>query len=343
MAKKKKAEPPENHERWLLSYADFMTLLFALFVVLYGFAMSKQTEVKALVQGLIQSFTEMGFVTARPGSTVLSGNYGVQEGNDSSDVRAASPSQQMAIVQAPTQGGGGLLDTGQPPTNQPMPSQKSTLESKDQLPIDNATNNNAGAPFDAIRKEFKSSLEELISSGLININEDENWLTIELNSGLIFPSGSATMMNRAKPILQQIAKTLAPLRNYVRVRGYTDNVQMSNELYASNWQLSAYRALAVLSSLTVNGIPPQQLAIEAYGEFSPFASNSTTRGREQNRKVVIAVSRYSYVPKELPIFADAPSGTQPDGSQKETPNLDDYGVIQLPDGRFKLKKTGTNP
>ncbi|MGL4206711.1 MAG: cell envelope biogenesis protein OmpA, partial [Aeromonadaceae bacterium] len=86
-----------------------------------------------------------------------------------------------------------------------------------------------------------------------------------------------------------------------------------------------------------------QLAIEAYGEFSPFASNSTIRGREQNRKVVIAVSRYSYVPKALPVFADGPSDALPAGNSEEIPNLDDYGVIQLPDGRFKLKKTGTNP
>ena len=338
MAKKKKAEPPENHERWLLSYADFMTLLFALFVVLYGFAMSKQTEVKALVQGLIQSFTEMGFVTARPGSTVLGGNLGIQSSSDDSGISAASPNQVITIVQAPTQGGGGMLDTGQPPTQQPLPTKSSEMEIKEQLPLDSETSNSSGAPFESLEKEFNQSLEELVNAGLINIKSDENWLTIELSSGLIFPSGSATILLKAKPILKQIAKTLAPLKNYVRVRGYTDNIHIGNELYASNWALSAYRAISVLNSLSGDGIPPAQLAIEAYGEFSPFASNSTERGREVNRKVVIAVSRFAYTPKTLPVIVDE-TANQPGTSQKKPEaSLDNYDVIQLPDGRFKLKK-----
>jgi chemotaxis protein MotB len=338
MAKKKKAEPPENHERWLLSYADFMTLLFALFVVLYGFAMSKQTEVKALVQGLIQSFTEMGFVTARPGSTVLGGNMGIAQGSDSSDVSASSPNQIVSIVQAPTEGGGGMLDMGQPPTQQPIPTQNSLQETKDQLPIDNSTSNSSGAPFDSLKKEFNKSLEDLVSAGLISIKSDENWLTIELSSGLIFPSGSATVLLKAKPILKQIARTLAPLNNYVRVRGYTDNINIGNELYASNWELSAFRAISVLKSLGSDGIPPAQLAIEAYGEFSPFASNTTERGRELNRKVVIAVSRFAYTPKPLPVIVDEAAAKPGEKQKTQNINPDNYNVIQLPDGRFKLKK-----
>ena len=338
MAKKKKAEPPENHERWLLSYADFMTLLFALFVVLYGFAMSKQTEVKALVQGLIQSFTEMGFVTARPGSTVLGGNLGIQSSSDDSGISAASPNQVITIVQAPTQGGGGMLDTGQPPTQQPLPTKSSEMEIKEQLPLDSSTSNSSGAPFESLEKEFNQSLEELVNAGLINIKSDENWLTIELSSGLIFPSGSATILLKAKPILKQIAKTLAPLKNYVRVRGYTDDIHIGNELYASNWELSAYRAISVLNSLSGDGIPPAQLAIEAYGEFSPFASNSTERGREVNRKVVIAVSRFAYTPKTLPVIVDETANQPGTSAKKPEASLDNYDVIQLPDGRFKLKK-----
>ena len=89
-----------------------------------------------------------------------------------------------------------MLDSGQPPTQQPLPTNSSEMEIKEQLPLDSETSNSSGAPFESLEKEFNQSLEDLVAAGLINIKSDENWLTIELSSGLIFPSGSATILLR---------------------------------------------------------------------------------------------------------------------------------------------------
>lgn len=357
MAKKPKIPEHENMERWMVSYADLLTLLFALFVILYGFAMSAQNEVKSVIQGLVQSFSEMGFVTARPGSSVLVGNMGV-DGTDSQANLSSVPSKEVPIVNAPVEGGGGVLDFGASATvNTPSPSsekdsginQKNSqangldTESRSDSEIMSMelTESITGAPLDSIQQEISLGLEDLIEEKAIVITKHENWLTIDFNSALLFPQGSATILNRFKPILDKVGSILSGINNYIHIRGYTDDRYVGDELYHSNWELSAARAISVLQYFERSGIDPHRMAIEAYGSYSPFASNSTKRGREQNRKVVIAISKYAYKPRNLPVWDDEVVNDKTDTAGKSAkPQIspEDYEIMRLPDGRMQLKK-----
>lgn len=363
MAKKTKIPEHENHERWMVSYADLLTLLFALFVILYGFAMSAQTEVKSIVQGLVQSFSEMGFVTARPGSSVLSGNMGV-DGTSSNANLSNVPPKDIPIVNAPVEGGGGVLDFGAlSNTKSNSSSQKESdtdenstsghgrddeLRNDSEIESDTSSESITGAPLDSIMQEMSANLQELLDEKIISITRTESWLTIDFNSSLLFPHGSATVLNRFKPILDELASILNGVNNYIHIRGYTDNTYVGDELYKSSWELSAARSISVLNYFVSQKMDPRRLAVEAYGEFSPFASNTTKKGREKNRKVVIAISKYALNTKSLPIIAD--DSTQNKVNQnntesekkKENPsneiNPEDYDIMRLPDGRVQLIK-----
>ena len=89
----------------------------------------------------------------------------------------------------------------------------------------------------------------LVDAGVVKLAQDDNWLTVELSSGLLFSSGSAFLGINAGPVLDTLSGILKPVDNYVRVRGYTDNQPINNEIFSSNWTLSAARAEAVLSAL----------------------------------------------------------------------------------------------
>lgn len=344
MARKKKHAEHENHERWLVSYADLLTLLFALFVVLYAFASAKQSESKQMVLGLIQSFADMGYISPSPGSTVMSANHSVLSSGESSKEVSIPASKATMLVQAPTQGGGGVMDVGASVT---IPQSNNRQKGEDNNP--GATNprqtsmaaqsgaQSSGAPFDKLRQELRAAFQQQLAQGILTLSENEEWLTIDINSDIAFPAGSATLLKRSLPIIETVAGVVKPMNNYVRIRGYTDDTPAGGEIYASNWELSSKRAEAVLVAMQKNGIVPERLALEAYGQYAPQVSNSTEEGRQKNRRVSIAISRYVREIKPLDVIGPTIDPVKSAKDKAPAVNPEQLKVIQLPDGRFKVE------
>lgn len=303
----------EQLDRWLVSYADYMTLMFALFVVLYAMALLKEEPYSVLSDSLTKLFEKPSEkATGVKGSSVLT-----------------VPTQQSEFDMY-----GSSLQQAKGPELVADARQLSEVQQK-QL----------GSPLESVEQQLRRSLANLLEQGVAKIQQDENWLTIELNSGLLFASGSATTTPSARVLLAEITRILAPVSNFIRVRGYTDDQPINNELFASNWELSVSRATSVLRLLEQLELAPQRMAIEGYGQYYPFSANNTAKGRAENRKVVIAVSRFGYQPEEPQNTAQNASENEALQEQlKQVAQQDGtIRVIALPGGGIRITTREDNP
>src|SRR5690606_24008663 len=132
---------------------------------------------------------------------------------------------------------------------------------------------------------------DLIKSDQLSVRGNEQWIEIELSSGLLFPSGDALPNDKAFEIVEKVAKILAPYENPVQVEGFTDNLPINTPQYPTNWELSAARAASIVRMLAMDGVSPSRLAAVGYGEFSPVTDNESAEGRSRNRRVVLVISR----------------------------------------------------
>lgn len=316
--RRRQSQLPEKEQldRWLVSYADYMTLMFALFVVLYAMAMVKEEEFSVLADTLTKVFEK-----PEKSETGVAGTSVLPLPAPQSDFDLYGSSLQEAK-------GPELLS--------------------DARRLSEITEQYLGSPLVSLEQELTQALANLLEQGVAKLEQNESWLIIELNSGLLFASGSATATSSASTVLQEIAAVINPVNNYIRVRGYTDNQPINNEQFASNWELSVARATSVLRILEKLGTLPHRMAIEGFGQYYPSASNETPQGRAANRKVVIALSKYGYFPEpeikavtesaaESAVTIEQPAleqVTQDDGSIR---------VIRLPGGGIRITTRQDNP
>lgn len=262
MALKREPEKHANHERWLVSYGDLLTLLLAVFVVMYAMGQTDKKKAEEVAASMRDSF---GYSTQ-----ASAGQRGVLHSQDIKPIPAIKP--EMAII----------------PMADKLPPAGPRL---------GGTERGQGRNSTAGEKEFKemmSSIEAyLVKHGAQNkvaLSVTRRGLVVSLKEAGFFDSGSAKLKGDSLQTLGGIAEALSRYANRLRIEGHTDSIPIRSAEFRSNWELSTARATNVVHFLIdTAGFPPEALSAVGYGEFQPVADNKTAEQRAKNRRVDIVV------------------------------------------------------
>ena len=271
--KKHHHEEHENHERWLVSGYDMMTLLFAVFVVLFAISSTNVSKVKELQQSLKEAFS----------GPVLSGGRAMMSAGDASESNRAAPEPPL-------------------PSITPVQAVAAAMRTTDADEAERAQVADAAADLAAKEEEdfqaLKRRIDALVSkAGLgakVSTTVTRRGLKVRLlTDKLLFDSGSATIRTPAAlRVLDKIGAIIATERKHpVEVEGHTDDRPIATSQFPSNWQLSGARAGAVVQRLVGAGVTGGRVSLGGYAARQPVATNATAAGRARNRRVEIVLTR----------------------------------------------------
>lgn len=256
-------------ERWLLTYADMITLLMALFIVMWAISSVNVDKFSALSLSLKRAFH----------GNLVEGGAGVLEGGRQPLNPEGTPVEPLVAV-APEQGVAVVTPSAA---------------------ADEAAREEAEA-LEKLSAQVQEYAKAAGLAGRLETSLDERGLVIHLfPDDLLFDTGKAVVKPGARELLRRLsALVLGPelASRPVRVEGNTDNVPISTAEFGSNWELSTARAAAVLEELLAAGVAPHRLAAVGYADQRPVDSNATASGRALNRRVDIVVLRSSSAGRE---------------------------------------------
>lgn len=267
MAKRRKRkEDHVNHERWIVSYADFITLLFAFFVVMYSISSVNEGKYRVLSQTLTNAFQESG----RSLEPIQVGDQ-LQSGGDV--IGAESPS---ALIQNDIRVGPGTYEES-------GKGQKPGDEAITEMPSDE------GQRMSFLAATIEDMLGAYVEQDLVDVNYTQNRVRVNMKDKMLFDSGSSTLSNTAVTVLRDISRVISTVPNQIEVEGNTDNRPIHTEEFPSNWELSAARAASVVHLMTRLGVEPGRMSAIGYGEHRPVAGNDSEAGRAKNRRVTLVI------------------------------------------------------
>lgn len=139
-------------------------------------------------------------------------------------------------------------------------------------------------------KDLTGHLSSLIGAGKLSLTLVHGRMVLKLKSEVLFASGKANLRDAGKTTLESIAAALKKVKGrHFQVAGHTDNQPIKKADFASNWELSAARAVEVVRFLQSQGVPPSSLSAAGFSEYQPVARNKSGWGRQRNRRIEITL------------------------------------------------------
>ena len=268
-----------SNERWLLTYADMITLLMALFMVLFSISSVNISKYETLQKSLKAAFS---------GEILPGGKAIAQQGSTANAAQTPSSVELQAIEPVATQGAASQENGSAHSTSSASSSSSAGASSAQQ-----AAAQKEAAEFAHIKQELDDYARAHGFAKSVQTSIEARGLVIRvLTDDLLFASGQASLDPRATGLLEEIGALLNVDQTHpISVEGNTDNVPIHSSQFPSNWELSTARASTVVRFLIGHGVGANRLTASGNAEQRPVDTNTTAAGRARNRRVEIVLRR----------------------------------------------------
>lgn len=251
--RRKGNEGGDQRDRWMITYADLITLLLIFFVIMYAMSRLDTEKYKIVTQSLQATF--------HSGDSLLEMGSGLTGSADTQKHKNPPPAK-----------------TGAKDAETPMSERELAFRKQEEELAD-------------FMKVIKQYVRDNQLDNDIFISDEPQGIAITLSDRFLFDPGRAELKTGAEPVLGKLASLFKDLDATVSIEGHTDNVP-AGPWYKDNWELSGARAMSVLRYfLDVSKLSPDSFQYAGYADTRPAGDNATSQGRQKNRRVEITVLR----------------------------------------------------
>lgn len=284
--------PPEGLPAWMGTFADLMSLLMCFFVLLLSFAEMDVLKFKQIAGSMKFAFGVQNKLEVKDipkGTSVIA-----QEFRPGRPDPTPIPILQQQTIEITQQ----VLEFEEGEDESAGGRQEETAELRGGMTSATADAESESSSESAaeqeqvneLMKKVAQQMENEIADGAIELESLGQQIIIRIRENGAFPSGSAYLQNQFKPIVRKIALLLNDVPGEITVSGHSDDIDVTNELFSSNWELSSKRAVAVaVEMLTAPNFDEARLIITGHADTRPLVPNDSEENRKRNRRVEISI------------------------------------------------------